>query len=241
MKFLTIFLSVVTFSSLSAIVSGGDHRRALASEIDFVEEAEKLEVDPQIIENSPVIQKWIEEVPDVAEDIVNQRSFPTLIRLGYSKFPSRGQSGGILLGVEDLFLGDSSVSFSGEYVDNFQTDSDDDRFSIGGNLNFYLLPLGSYVNIAPTIGYQSIELGRYQTDGVNLGVKVILALSPQGAADISFSQSFISPTDNEEVGITEVRAGYAVTDNVRVFAGINWQNSIRSADSQVNLGLEWMP
>ena len=43
------------------------------------------------------------------------------------------------------------------------------------------------------------------------------------------------------MGITEVRAGYAVTKNVRLSAGIGWQNSIANNDSQVNIGLEWIP
>ena len=237
MKYLTILLSL-----LASIVYGGYSAPAVEALPEGVDSAaEQLDLDPEIIENSPVIKEWIEKVPDVAEKIQNQRSFPTLIRLGYTQFPSSNQTGGILLGVEDLFIGNSSVSISGEYVDNFRSGSEDDRSSIGGNLNFYLLPLGSYVNIAPTIGYQSIETGSYQTDGVNLGVKVIFALSPQGAADVSFSQSFISPTSGDEVGITEVQAGYAVTQKIRVFAGISWQNTIVENDSQLNLGLEWIP
>ena len=236
MKFLTPFVLIVT-----TIVFHGNDNPVFASPTDFSEASQELDIDPEIIESSPVIQEWIQEIPDLSAEIRNQRNFPTLVRLGYSQFPSSNQSGGILLGVEDLFIGNSSLSLSGEYVDNFRSNSENNRSSIGGNLNYYLLPLGSYVNIAPTLGYQSIETGTYQTDGVNVGIKLILALSPQGAADVSISQSFISPTSNDEVGITEVQAGYAVTEKIRVFAGISWQNTIANDDSQVNLGLEWMP
>ncbi len=214
-----------------------------AQPLNMFEAGQELDVDPMIIENSPVIQEWIQEIPDVSAKIRYEPSFRTLIRFGYSQFPSNNDSGGIYLGVEDVFLGDTPLTFSGEYTTSFNDDSNsnNDRLSVGGNLKYYLLPLGNYINIAPMIGYKAIETGNYQTDGVNIGVKVIFALSPKGAADISLSQSFISPTSSEEVGLTEIRAGYALSDKLRLGAGVAWQNSIKNSDSQVNIGLEWMP
>ena len=220
----------------------GDNE-VLAQSLDASEKSQELDIDPEIIENSPVIREWIKEIPDVSSQIRNQPSFRTLIRFGYSLFPSNNDAGGVYIGIEDVFLGNSPFTISGEYVTSLNDDSSsrNDRLAVGGNLKYYLLPLGNYINIAPLIGYKSIETNDYQTDGLNVGIKVILALSPQGAADISFSQNFISPTSSEEVGITEVRAGYALSKYIRLSAGVAWQNSIKNTDSQFNIGLEWMP
>ena len=217
--------------------------RIIAQTIDVDEASQKLDVEPDLIENSPTIQQWIKEIPDISKEIRYQPSFPTLIRFGYSQFPSNNQSGGVFIGLEDLFLGNTPLTLSAEYSTNFNgnSNSKNNRLSVGGNLRYYLLPLGNYVNIAPSLGYKYIETGNYQTDGINVGLKLIFALSPQGAADISLSQNFIAPTSSEEVGITEVKAGYALTKKIRLTAGIAWQNSIENTDSQVNIGLEWMP
>jgi hypothetical protein len=212
---------------------------AVAQSLDPSEASQELDVDPAIIENSPVIQEWIQEIPDISSEIRHQPVFRTLVRLGYSQFPSNDNAGGFLIGVEDVFLGNTPVTLSGEYITSLN--DDDDRLAVGGNLKYYLLPLGSYINIAPIIGYKAIETGDYQTDGLDVGIKVIFAISPQGAADISVSQNFIAPNSSEEVGITEVRAGYALNKDIRLSAGIAWQNSIKNNDSQINLGLEWMP
>ena len=217
--------------------------QVIAQTTDVDEASQKLDVEPDLIENSPTIQKWIEEIPDVSREIRHQPSFPTLIRFGYSQFPSNNQSGGVFIGVEDLFLGNTPLTLSAEYSTNIDgnSNSKNNRLSVGGNLKYYLLPLGNYVNIAPSLGYQYIETSNYQTDGINVGLKLILAFSPQGAADISLSQNFIAPTSSEEVGITEVKAGYALSKKIRLSAGIAWQNSIKNTDSQVNIGFEWMP
>lgn len=217
--------------------------RVIAQTLDIDEASEKLEVAPSLIENSPIIQKWIEAIPDVSQEIRHQPIFRTLIRFGYSQFPSNNQSGGVFIGVEDLFLGNTPLTFSAEYITDLNADSSSqsDRLSLGGDLKYYLLPLGSYINIAPSLGYKYIETSNYQTDGINVGLKLIFALSPQGATDISLSQNFISPTSSEEVGITEIKAGYALNKTIRLSAGIAWQNSIKNADSQVNVGFEWMP
>ncbi|MEC4991269.1 MAG: hypothetical protein SAJ37_21250 [Oscillatoria sp. PMC 1068.18] len=199
--------------------------------------AEQLELDPEIIENSPVLQRWLESVPNVLEDIQNDPSFRTRIRFGYSQFPSTDEAGGFIVGVEDIFLGNSNLTISGDYQASFNGE----RESYGADLNYYLLPLGSYVNIAPVAGYRYIESENYSTDGVNLGAKLQLALSRTGAADIAFSQTFVSPGSRDEVGITSVSVGYAVTQNLRVSADIEKQNSREEKDSRVGIVLEWMP
>lgn len=200
--------------------------------------AEKdLDLDPKIRQESPVLERWLEKIPDIAEDIRNDPSFRTRIRLGYAEFPSRDNSSGVILGVEDVFFGQTSLTLSGDY----QTAFNGKRTAIGGNLQYYLLPLGDYVNLAPMVGYRYIQTGNYSTDGLNLGLKLKLALSRTGAADITVSQSFISPGGDNEVGLTTLSVGYAITSNLRLAADIQAQNSRARKDSSVGILLEWLP
>ncbi|MDJ0511491.1 MAG: hypothetical protein QNJ64_19915, partial [Crocosphaera sp.] len=125
---------------------------------------------------------------------------------------------------------------SGDYETSFGK-----RDAGGVNLQYYLLPLGYYINVAPIVGYRSISTNNYSEDGVNIGGKIIFPLSRNGAADISFSQTFISPGDDDEVGITNVSFGYAITPKIRLATEIEEQNSRVEKDSQFSIILEWMP
>ncbi|MFM2377508.1 MAG: hypothetical protein RLZZ143_84 [Cyanobacteriota bacterium] len=197
----------------------------------------ELDLDPKIRQESPVLERWLEKIPDIAEDIRRDPSFRTRIRLGYAEFPSRDNSSGVILGVEDVFFGQTSLTLSGDY----QTAFNGKRTAIGANLQYYLLPLGDYVNLAPMVGYRYIQTGNYSTDGLNLGLKLKLALSRTGAADITVSQSFISPGGANEVGLTTLSVGYAITSNLRLAADIQAQNSRARKDSSVGILLEWLP
>lgn len=201
---------------------------------------ETFDVDPDIINNSPVIQEWIKEIPDVGAKIRHQPSFPTLFRWGYSQFPSNNHSGGFFVGVEDVFLGNTPLTFSADYTTDLSDNPKGERLSLGASLQYYILPLGNYINIAPVVGYKYIATNGYHSDGVNVGVKVKFALSPQGAADISLIQSFVAPTSDNEVGVTEIRAGYAINEHLRLSSGISWENSVQQEDSQLNIGFEWI-
>lgn len=198
---------------------------------------QELDLSPEIIENSPVLQRWIKEVPNILDDIRNDPSFRTRVRLGYSRFPSTGKAGGINIGVEDIFIGSTGLTVSGDYQSSFNGN----RESFGTDLHYYVRPLGSYVNIAPVVGYRHLETDDYSTDGVNLGVRVLLVLSRTGAADVSLTQSFVSPGSSEEVGITTLSFGYAVTQNLRLSTDIQKQNARHNKDSRVGIILEWMP
>ncbi|AOC53066.1 hypothetical protein amyaer_2351 [Microcystis aeruginosa NIES-2481] len=196
-----------------------------------------LDLDPKIRQESPVLERWLEKIPDIAEDIRRDPSFRTRIRLGYTEFPSRDNSSGVILGVEDVFFSQTSLTLSGDY----QTAFNGKRTAIGANLQYYLLPLGDYVNLAPMVGYRYIQTGNYSTDGLNLGLKLKLALSRTGAADITVSQSFISPGGDNEVGLTTLSLGYAITSNLRLAADIQAQNSRARKDSSLGILLEWLP
>ena len=199
--------------------------------------AQELDLSPEIIENSPVLQRWLHQVPNVLEEIRNDPSFRTRLRLGYSQFPSTGQAAGFNVGVEDVFIGHTGLTVSGDYQRSFNGK----RESYGADFRYYVLPLGSYVNIAPQVGYRNLTTGKFSTDGVNVGARLMLALSRTGAADISFTQSFVSPGSNEEVGISTLSFGYAVTRNLRLSTDIQKQNSREKKDSRVGIVLEWMP
>ena len=198
---------------------------------------QQLDLSPEIIEGSPVLQRWLRQVPNVMKDIVNDPSFRTRLRLGYSQFPSTGQAGGVNVGVEDLFIGRTGFTVSGEYQAAFNGD----RTAWGSDLHYYVRPLGSYVNVAPVLGYRHLQTNRYSTDGLNLGLRLLLVLSRGGASDISLTQSWVAPGTDNEVGITTLSVGYALTHNLRLSTDIQKQNARQHKDSRVGIVLEWMP
>ena len=197
----------------------------------------ELDLSPEIIEGSPVLQRWRRQVPNILEEIKNDPSFRTRLRLGYSQFPSNGQAGGVNVGVEDAFIDRTGLTVSGDYQAAFNGK----RTAYGADLRYYVLPLGGYVNIAPIVGYRHLETNQYSTDGVNVGARLLLVLSRGGGADVSLTQSFVSPGTGEEVGLTTLSAGYAITSNLRLSTDIQKQNARQSKDSRVGIVLEWMP
>ncbi|NJL21450.1 MAG: hypothetical protein HC895_12490, partial [Leptolyngbyaceae cyanobacterium SM1_3_5] len=140
---------------------------------------DSIDLAPEIIEQSPVLQRWQEEIPDVRQDIQNDPSFRTRVRVGYGEVSGEGSVG---VGVEDVFLGRSNFTISGDYQGG-------DRSSYGADLHYYVRPLGSAVNVAPIVGYRHLD----ETDGVNVGARLMLSLSRTGAADISVTQSWVAP------------------------------------------------
>jgi hypothetical protein len=200
--------------------------------------AEQLDLDPQILENSPVLQRWTEEIPDVLSEIRNDPSFRTRLRVGYSQFPSSDEAGGLHVGIEDVFVPETRLTLSADYQAALNGDR---RKAYGSELRYYALPLGSSVNVAPVVGYRRLESDRYETDGVNVGLRLQLQLSRTGAADIALTQSWLNPgSDSEEVGITTLTFGYALTHQLRLSTDFQRQNAPQHKDSRLGIGLEWM-
>ncbi|MBE9221740.1 hypothetical protein IQ215_03430 [Cyanobacterium stanieri LEGE 03274] len=222
----------------------GINNIALAQNNELENRQQQFNIPPELMENSPVWKKWVEETPNLLEEIKTKPSFPTRVRVGYSEFPSNNSIGGISLGIEDVFIGETPLTFSARYATSFDGEDSQgnslERRSVSANLNYYVLPLGGYFNIAPVVGYRSITTDGYSTDGLNLGVRLALPLSPQGAADVFISQNFVGLGSSDEVGITEISAGYAINKSLRLSTQIEWQNSIQQSDSQVSIGFEWM-
>lgn len=197
--------------------------------------ASDLDLSPEI-EDSPVWQRWRHQIPNILEEITRDPSFRMRLRLGYTLFPST-QATGIAVGVEDVFIDTTRMTVSGDYY----TDFNGDRTSYGAELRYYLRPLGSYINIAPVVGYRYLETKADSRDGVNLGARLLLILSRDGAADISVTQSWVSPTTDTEMSLTTLSIGYAITNNLRISTDIQKQNSHDTQESRVGIILEWMP
>nr|WP_228038202.1 hypothetical protein [Nodosilinea sp. LEGE 06152] len=197
--------------------------------------APTLDLDPAVIEGSPTLQRWLEEIPDVASDIRRQPSFRTRLRASYAQFPSNGQIGGFGAAVEDVFVvPGTGLTASADYNRSWNGD----RESYGGEARYYLLPLGGYVNIAPTVGYRSLSTPAYQTDGLDVGLRLLLVPSRGGGADLALSQRWVAPGSENEVGITSLAIGYAVTRQLRLGTDFQLQNSRFGQDSRVGLSLE---
>jgi hypothetical protein len=196
-----------------------------------------LDIPQKTIEDSPLLQRWLQEIPDISADIDSDPAFTTRVRLGYSLYPSSDDRSGFTIGIEDIFSDRTGLTFSADY----SSDLDGDRTSVGGAFNYYLFPLGDYINIAPVVGYRYLQTGDFDTNGINLGIKLKLNLSRTGAADISLTQSFISPTGDDEIGITTLSIGYAITPHLRLATDIEKENSRSKKDSRIGILLEWIP
>lgn len=196
----------------------------------------ELDLDPQIIQESPVLQRWLEAVPDVAHEIKHTPAFRTRARLGYSEFPSADGTGGIIVGIQDVFVGQTPLTLSAEYTGNGRGD----REGISVDAKYYLLPLGGYVNVAPIVGYQYLELDNFISDGLQVGVQVMVIPSRSGAADLSLTQVWIAPGTDHEVGQTTLSVGYAVTHQFRLASDIQLLGSPDGPDSRVSLLIEWL-
>jgi hypothetical protein len=194
-----------------------------------------LDLDPAVIDGSPTLQRWLERIPDIADEIRHQPSFRTRLRAGYAQFPSNAQIGGFGAAVEDVFLvPGTGLSASADYSRSWNGD----RQSYGGEARYYLLPLGGYVNIAPTVGYRSLHTPAYQTDGLDVGLRLMLVPSRGGGADLALSQRWVAPGSEGEVGITSLAIGYAVTRQLRLGTDFQLQNSRFGQDSRFGLSLE---
>ncbi|MEO1068315.1 MAG: hypothetical protein AAFW95_04250 [Cyanobacteria bacterium J06638_6] len=197
--------------------------------------APTLDLDPAVIENSPVLQRWLEQVPDVADEIRNQPSFRTRLRVGYVQFPSTGQISGVGAAVEDVFVvPGTGLTASAAYSRSWNGQRED----YGSEFRYYLLPLGGYVNIAPTVGYRSLSTPDYQTNGLDVGLRLMLVPSRGGGADLTLSQRWVAPGNEGEVGITSLAVGYAVTSQLRLGTDFQLQNSRFGQDSRLGISLE---
>jgi hypothetical protein len=138
--------------------------------------------------------------------------------------------------LEDVFIGRTGLTVSADYQTTFKGD----RHSWGTDLHYYVRPLGSSINFAPVLGYRHLETTRYATEGANIGVRLVVVPSRTGAADLSLTQSWLSPGGDREIGLTTLSVGYALTHSLRLSTDIQKQNARQQNDSRVGIVLEWM-
>lgn len=222
----------VSFGVTSPTADAVTSSETLALEPEVVPPA--LDLDPAVIEGSPTLQRWLEEVPDVADEIRHRPSFRTRLRVSYAQFPSTGQIGGFGAAVEDVFVPGTGLAASVDYSRSWNGQ----RESYGGEARYYLLPLGGYFNLAPTVGYRSLSTPSYQIDGLDVGLRLMLVPSRGGGADLALSQRWVAPGSENEVGITSLAIGYAVTRQLRLGTDFQRQNSRFGQDSRVGVSLE---
>jgi hypothetical protein len=190
-----------------------------------------LEIDRQIIDSSPVLRRWLDSPPDLLDDIYNSPSFDSKLRIGIT---SRNHSLGLELAAEDIFLGKSPVTFNV----GLQTELSGRESEINANFRYYLLPLGSYWNVAPIVGYRQFnQFDRPQISGLDVGLQGVLTLSPQ-SSDLRLSHTFANPQTNLELSITTLSSSYALTNNLRLGTKIEWRRSPIIYDSRIGFSLE---
>lgn len=198
--------------------------------------SQSVDLSPEIIEGSPVLQRWLQEVPNVLEEIRNDPSFRTRVRVGYAQVTSSDDGSGVNVGVEDLFIGDTGLTVSGDYF------AGSGGFSGGGaQLRYYVLPLGGYFNLAPVVGYRHIEGESYSTSGVELGGRAMLVLSRTGGADLSLGYSVVGVGGDQTVGLGTLAVGYAVTPQFRLSTDIRRHDADGDNDTRFGIAIEWMP
>lgn len=188
------------------------------------------QLDPQWVEQSPVLQRWLQNPPNVLADIYDEPSFRTKLRLGVQGRDRLGWE----VSLEDAFVGNSPLTVSASY----QSDFDGPERDVSAGLRYYLRPRGSYWNVAPQVGYRSWENGSGSTRGWELGVQTVLALSPR-SADLRLSQLWTAPGTATETGTTQLSASYALSRRVWVRSHLQWRRSPQQSDSRAGLALEW--
>lgn len=196
-----------------------------------VPRAADLELDPKLLQSSPVLRRWLQNPPDVGQDIDADPAFRTRLRWGYGQV-SRANSWQV--GVEDLRVARSQVTLSADY----QTQFDGSTPNWGVDAHYYLRSLGKSVNLAPVVGYRQLE----NTRGVNLGARLLLVPSRGGGADLALTQTWVRPFSGDATRLTRLSFGYAVTHQVRVGSDLSWQKRKEGrTDRRFGLALEWMP
>lgn len=198
--------------------------------------APSFNLDSKTINNSPILQRWIKEVPNIATDITNDPSFRTRIRVQYLSVRSSHHAPTFNIRIEDLKLGRTHATVNADFQVAFNN-----NYQIwGANLHYYLYPLRSYINIAPVVGYRNLKLNTYSTSGVNLGFRLLLVLSRGGGADVSLTQTWIAPGSNEEAGLSTLSFSYALNRQVRLSTELQYQNTKRDTENRIGIGVEWM-
>lgn len=197
--------------------------------------ASPLDLDPKTINDSLILQRWIDNAPDIAADIENDPSFRTRMGVQYLSVRSTHHAPNFNVSIKDLRLGHTHATINADFhmaSNSYQT--------WGADLHYYVYPLGSYINIAPVVGYRDLKTNFHSTSGTNLGFRLLLVLTHGGGTDISFTQTWIALGSDEEAGLSTLSFGYALNKQVRLSTNLQRQNTKRGVNSHIGVGIEWM-
>jgi hypothetical protein len=197
--------------------------------------ADALNIEQDLVQRSPVLKRWLDSPPSVLSEIDNNPAFPTKFKIGVASVPSRDNDYELALGVEDIFLWKSRFTASVEYRQSLNQNIHNTNLW-GGNVRYYLLPLGAYVNLAPQVGYTSLRLEGAEFQGPELGGKLVFALSQ--TADVSVTETIILPSQGQTVGRTQLSFGYALSPSVRVSADLGFINAPTRQDTSFGINFE---
>lgn len=192
----------------------------------------ELGLDTEVVESSPVLQRWLNDPPDLLDEIRNTPAVPTRLQAGIDVSEWS-------VGISDLYLLER-VSLSSNYQQSFDRPQD---VTFGSNLRYFVAPVGSRLNLAPQVGFGRIDqLDRFLS-GPQYGAYVVLALDP-GAADLTLSYNWLDPsrsTQEGEATVGDITAAYALSQSTRLAARYRWQHSTITKDQDLSLILEWVP
>ncbi|MFS8885955.1 hypothetical protein [Synechococcus sp. H70.2] len=203
---------------------------AWAVEVDLPSLSAALGLEGQI--DSPVLRRWLQDPPDLLEEIRNTPVLPTRLQVGFESASEWR------IGLQDLRLGDR-LTLSGDYRQSLENPV---VRQYGSEVRYFLAPVGSRFNLAPQLGYRAWEQENRRFRGVSYGVFFVLALAP-GAADLTGSYSWVTPQESEEgqATLAEITAAYAISPSFRLAARYSLRHSTLAQESSFGAGLEWIP
>lgn len=205
-------------------------------EENFTSPSSTLDLAPETLENSRVLKRWLRKIPNIERAIEQDPALPPRLQAGYVRFPTTEADGAWGIGLEDLPLGHRHLSGSAHYQSTF----DGKRTNWGTEIHYAVRSPGRAINGAPLVGYRRVETDRYSTEGVDLGFRLVLALSRDGAADMVIAQHWVAPGSEAEVGITALAFGYALSSELRLSTDWQRQRARQGRGTQLGIGLEWL-
>lgn len=192
----------------------------------------ELGLDEEVVESSPVLQRWLVDPPDLLDEIRNTPAVPTRLQAGVDV-------SGWSLGISDLYLLER-LSLSSTYQQSLDRPQD---ATFGSNLRYFVAPVGSRLNLAPQVGYGRLDQFERFLSGPQYGAYVVLALDP-GAADLTLSYNWLDPNRSTQEGgatVGEITSSYALSPSTRLAARYTWRHSTITKDQDLSLILEWVP
>jgi hypothetical protein len=184
--------------------------------------------------DSPVLRRWLQNPPDLLDDIENNQAFPTRLGIGIGLATSRNNDFEYQISLQDVVLAKTRFSFSADYSVG-STSASNQQW--GTTTRYYLAPLGAYFNFAPQLGYRSLVIDGNAWQGIEAGGRVVLALAPR-AADISIGQSWVFASEGDSIGRTLLEFGYSLSPTLRLTAAIELVNSTLRKDTNFGVKVE---